>query len=228
MQTAQAMAIEVKELRARGRISEAAAKLECTIQVLLQEAKQMSSEEARQRLLVSVKRYLDTLEELKTLASVASKRIKIESGATGHSFESIFGPVMHRATHVQLEEPYLGKPFQLHNLTRFCELCVRKQLTSIKIITKNTPSESPQLRDEALRVLRTSLRDAGVELSVSIVDDLHDRQARFNNGFIVRLGRGLHFYQKVAHYQLGSFDDHFRPCLATNIVYDFDIALCTQ
>ncbi|EGD75689.1 hypothetical protein PTSG_07807 [Salpingoeca rosetta] len=225
IQTAQVMALEAKDLRAKGRVQEAAAKLECTIKVLLDAAKAMTSEESRQRLLVSVKRYLDALEDLKQLAKLASKRLEIAQGTTGHSYESIFGPVMQRATEVTLDEPYLCKPYQLHNLTRFCELCARNEVKVIRVHTTNPRGDDISLRDASVHTLKASLREHGMTLHVNIRGDLHDRQAKFNNGFVVRLGRGLHIYQRSPHYTLGSFDDKFRTCLATNITYDFDASL---
>ena len=61
-------------------------RLECTIKLLIDTSKTMDVQGA-QGLLATVKRYLDALENLKELARLASKRIEIQQGDTGHSFQ---------------------------------------------------------------------------------------------------------------------------------------------
>ncbi|KAH9286481.1 MIT domain-containing protein 1 [Echinococcus granulosus] len=48
---------------------------------------------------------------------------------------------------------------------------------------------------------------------------LHDRQIRFNNGWVVKIGRGLDYIKNAPckFVGLGVHDFDFRPCLQTTI-----------
>ena len=66
--------------------------------------------------------------------------------------------------------------------------------------------------------LRQSLMDRDIEFDVTFNPVLHDRQVVFDNGWTVKIGRGLDFYQKpTSWYGLGSGDLYFRPCLETSV-----------
>ncbi|MCL4207299.1 MAG: hypothetical protein KJ000_32865 [Pirellulaceae bacterium] len=47
---------------------------------------------------------------------------------------------------------------------------------------------------------------------------LHDREIRLDNGWIIKIGRGLDFYQKPAGwFELGANDLSLRKCLETKV-----------
>ena len=49
-------------------------------------------------------------------------------------------------------------------------------------------------------------------------DTLHDRTIRLDNGWVVKIGRGLDFYQKPqSWFELGSNDLALRRCLETMV-----------
>ena len=51
--------------------------------------------------------------------------------------QSLFQPVMKGASKVDLDEPYLCKAHQLHNLTRFCGLCAVNGIKHVCVTTTN-------------------------------------------------------------------------------------------
>ena len=60
--------------------------------------------------------------------------------------------------------------------------------------------------------------DRDIEFDVAFNPLLHDRQVVFDNGWMIKIGRGLDFYQKpTSWYGLGSGDLYFRPCLETSV-----------
>ena len=47
---------------------------------------------------------------------------------------------------------------------------------------------------------------------------LHDREIRIDNGWVVKIGRGLDFYQKPGGwFEVGSHDLSLRKCLETKV-----------
>lgn len=38
---------------------------------------------------------------------------------------------------------------------------------------------------------------------------------RFNNGWLVKIGRGLDIYKPIGKYTVGSYSYHLRPCRKT-------------
>lgn len=48
--------------------------------------------------------------------------------------------------------------------------------------------------------------------------NLHDCEIRIDNGWVVKIGRGLDFYQKpLSWYELGTNDLTLRKCLETKV-----------
>jgi ATP-dependent Lon protease len=44
--------------------------------------------------------------------------------------------------------------------------------------------------------LKQSLLEMDVELEIDLNPNIHDREIRLDNGWIIKIGRGLDFYQK--------------------------------
>jgi ATP-dependent Lon protease len=48
--------------------------------------------------------------------------------------------------------------------------------------------------------------------------NLHDREIRIDNGWVIKIGRGLDFYQKPGGwFEVGSHDLSLRKCLETKV-----------
>ena len=66
--------------------------------------------------------------------------------------------------------------------------------------------------------LKQSLLELDIELDVQFDPDKHDREIRLDNGWHIKIGRGLDFYQKPeSWYDIGSNDLSLRKCLETKI-----------
>ena len=67
--------------------------------------------------------------------------------------------------------------------------------------------------EERLAELKQSLLEADVVLEVQVKRGLHDREIRLDNGWVIKIGRGLDFYQKQeSWFSLGANDMSLRPC----------------
>jgi ATP-dependent Lon protease len=57
-----------------------------------------------------------------------------------------------------------------------------------------------------------------VELDIDLNPNMHDREIRIDNGWRIKIGRGLDFYQKPqGWYSVGANDLSLRPCLETKV-----------
>ncbi len=150
----------------------------------------------------------------------AERHYTIHYGDTGHSYDTIFGPYLDGAKAVLIEDPYIRMPHQIANLVRFCETVVKSAATvrSIKLITAYDQStDLASLRDK-LGELGQSLSEVDVALDIELNEKLHDREIRIDNGWVVKIGRGLDFFQKPeSWYAIGASDQYLRRCLETKV-----------
>jgi ATP-dependent Lon protease len=140
-------------------------------------------------------------------------------GDTGYSYESILGPYLAGAKSVVIEDPYIRLQHQIQNFVRFCET-VLKVGTVKKISLVTGYDDRTQLAEiaEKLEALKQSLLELDVELDVTLNPNIHDREIRLDNGWTVKIGRGLDFYQKPGGwFEVGSHDLSLRKCLETKV-----------
>lgn len=140
-------------------------------------------------------------------------------GATGYSYESIIGPYLRDAQRVVIEDPYIRMPHQIQNLVRFCEVIVtHSTVKQIHLIT-SSDDETPLAEvQDRLNDLKQSLLEQDIVLEVEWNPHLHDREIRMDNGWVVKIGRGLDFYQKPGSwFELGANDLALRKCLETRV-----------
>jgi hypothetical protein len=146
--------------------------------------------------------------------------VQVRPGDKGHSYSSVFGGCMDgNVESISVRDPYIRARHQLHNFVRFCELAVRncRRLKAIYLITGREP-QTESLQASSLKELEESLKEYSVVLTVEYSDTLHDREIRFSNGWIVRMGRGLDYFQKSkGQFTIGSNDFDLRPCHETTI-----------
>jgi len=140
-------------------------------------------------------------------------------GDTGYSYESILGPYLHGAKVVVIEDPYIRLQHQIQNFVRFCETALRAgTVKRINLVTGY--DDNTQLADigEKLEELKQSLLELDVVLEVKLNPNMHDREIRLDNGWVIKIGRGLDFYQKPGTwFEVGANDLSLRKCLETKV-----------
>lgn len=144
---------------------------------------------------------------------------RIHYGATGHSYEAIFGDYLPGAEEILVEDPYIRAHHQIVNFLRFCETAVRHG--SVKKIVLVCRFDNDEEEDEAMAKLFTiadSLKVYDVALEIRKHPTLHDRQVKLSNGWRIVIGRGFDLYQRPDDWlQVGANDLDLRPCLETNV-----------
>ncbi len=140
-------------------------------------------------------------------------------GATGYSYEAIFSPYFTGATTVVVEDSYIRMTHQIQNLVRFCEVVLAS--SAIRKITLITGYDDEAQRAEAqskLADLQQSLLEQDIVLEITFSATLHDREIRLDNGWVIKIGRGLDFYQKPdSWFSIGANDLALRKCLETKV-----------
>ena len=140
-------------------------------------------------------------------------------GDTGHSYESIIGPYLSGAKSVVIEDPYIRLQHQIQNFVRFCETVLRSG-TVKKIDLVTGYDDKTQLAEihGKLDDLKQSLLEVDVVLDVQLNSNMHDREIRLDNGWVIKIGRGLDFYQRPnSWFEVGASDLSLRKCLETKV-----------
>jgi hypothetical protein len=146
-----------------------------------------------------------------------AKMIEIEDGSRGFTYESLFAPYLRGATRITVEDPYIAKPYQVANLLRFCEMCVRLgSIRHIVLVTYKMPDEAYA---QAISV-KKSLAGFGIALEMKVDPAMHDRRISTDHGWDIHPGRGLDLYKRPEDfYSVGASDFELRPCFKTRIIF---------
>jgi ATP-dependent Lon protease len=140
-------------------------------------------------------------------------------GDTGYSYETIIGPYLSNAKKITIEDPYIRINHQIQNFVRFCETVVKlSSIQQINLITSYDDNTNMAELKDKLQELKDSLAEIDVILDIKIKPNMHDREIRLDNGWIIKIGRGLDFYQKPSGwFEIGTNDLSLRKCLETKV-----------
>ncbi|CAM3871102.1 BREX system Lon protease-like protein BrxL [Bordetella tumulicola] len=152
-------------------------------------------------------------------AELKEQHFTILYGDTGHSYESVLGPYLQGAKSVVIEDPYIRLQHQIQNFVRFCETVLKAgTVKKINLITGYDGTTQLAEISEKLDELKQSLLELDVELEVQLNPNIHDREIRLDNGWVIKIGRGLDFYQKPGGwFEVGANDLSLRKCLETKV-----------
>ncbi|KAG9492344.1 hypothetical protein GDO78_000709 [Eleutherodactylus coqui] len=146
------------------------------IELLLQVLKGTKDETKKSHYRQKLRSYMDRAEQIKHHVVKEKeegkyhKQIKIVENATGYSYENLFKPYVDETlTEVWVEDPYIRHTHQDN---------IKDQQMS------------------SLQEIKNSLQDFGVTLEVTFSSSIHDREIRFDNGWMIKIGRGLDYFKK--------------------------------
>jgi len=143
----------------------------------------------------------------------------IRYGDTGHTYDSIFGPYLPGAKRIVVEDPYIRLPHQIQNFVRLCETIVRlSNIKHIELVTGYDDEVQQAEIEQKLSDLQQSLLEKDILFEYRFNPNLHDREIRLDNGWVIKIGRGLDFYQKPnSWFEVGANDLALRKCLETKV-----------
>lgn len=147
------------------------------------------------------------------------RHFTIYYGDKGHSYESILAPYLEDAREIIVEDPYIRATHQLQNFVRFCEAVLKlSAIKKIKLVTSYDESTNLEEVNDRLEELKQSLLEEDVILEVDLNPNMHDREIHIDNGWRIKIGRGLDFYQKPpSWFSIGVNDISLRSCLETKV-----------
>lgn len=153
-------------------------------------------------------------------AELREIEFKIEEDETGHSYESLFGAYLCGAATVNIDEPYLGRSYQLENFQRFCELVARSgkiRAVALQTGVLSDPNEQDE-SDARLEDLRRLLEEKEISFTWRRSSGHHNRQIKTDHGWTILSDRGLDIYKKPdGRNDFGRHDLGFRRCKPTKI-----------
>ncbi|WOG28764.1 BREX system Lon protease-like protein BrxL [Endozoicomonas sp. 8E] len=152
-------------------------------------------------------------------AQLQEQHFTIHYGATGYSYESIISPYLEGAKSIEIEDPYIRLTHQIQNFVRFCEAVIKTStIKKIRLITSYDDDTDVKDMSDKLGELKQSLLEMDIELDLKVNEHMHDREIRIDNGWIIKIGRGLDFFQKPdSWFSVGTNDLVLRKCLETKI-----------
>lgn len=140
-------------------------------------------------------------------------------GDMGFSYETIIGPYLKGAKEITVEDPYIRVTHQIQNFIRLCETIVKHvTIRKINLITSyDEKTNISEMRDN-LEELKQSLLEIDIILDIKLDPNMHDREIRIDTGWVIKIGRGLDFYQKPGSwFEVGVNDLSLRKCLETKV-----------
>lgn len=85
-------------------------------------------------------------------------------------------------------------------------------------IAQDEDPESQNNQAKRLQGLKKSLKKHNINLEIGYSTTLHDREIRFNNGWIIKIGRGLDYFKPPpGKFCIGFCDFNLRECHETVI-----------
>ncbi|NXT98264.1 MITD1 protein, partial [Buphagus erythrorhynchus] len=154
------------------------------------------------------------------------KQIRIEENATGFGYEKLFREYLTDiVSEVWVEDPYIRQVHQasrylLYNFLRFCEMLIKGpcKVKTIHLLTSYDEGCGRSQQMTALEEIKQSLSNYGVTLNIDFSSSIHDREIRFNNGWMIKIGRGLDYFKKPqGRFSIGYCDFDLRPCHETTV-----------
>ncbi len=138
---------------------------------------------------------------------------------TGFSYESIIGPYLLGAKKIVVEDPFIRATHQVQNFVRFCEMVVRdSSIAKVELTTSYDDHTNMADLHDKLEDVKQSMLEQDVELEIHLNPNMHDREIRLDNGWVIKIGRGLDFFQRpTSWFELGTNDLSLRKCLETKI-----------
>ncbi|XP_017018939.1 MIT domain-containing protein 1 [Drosophila kikkawai] len=155
-------------------------------------------------------------------ASRMLDHISIERGARGRSYQRLLGPYLDDSVReAHLNEPNLTEAQHFRNLINFLEVLVKncRYLKYIRVTTRPDVL-MPQKQLQILQQMKTDLAGGNIQMNYQMDESLHDRKIVLSSGVLIKIGKGLHYFEPVQEgsvYSLGLCDFDFRKCQATEV-----------
>ena len=158
--------------------------------------------------------------------SLPTGNFKYEEDQSGVSYEKLFGEYLEGAKRIEIQDPYIMKPYQTRNLMEFLEVVYHHKKPEDEVsVTLLTKADKEYFSDQDMRLSRikdsAALIGIDFEYSYDGTDTIHDRNIVLDNGWKIILGRGLDIFQvfDIDMLSFASRVQEIRKCKAFEITY---------
>ncbi|XP_055346779.1 MIT domain-containing protein 1-like [Paramacrobiotus metropolitanus] len=198
------------------------------IKLLIDNCRATTNEKIKAALKEKIRQYLEHAEALKRTVEQEKKKshgyheqLVIQENGTGFGLERVFGPYLDgELTEVEIDDAYIRHNHQIQLFLKFCALIIKKSPNVKHIRLKTSCDGDPakkHIQVTRLDEIRLNLLQRGIFLLIEYCDTLHDREIRFDNGWIIKIGRGLDYFKRAEPNTVEFFELDFRPCMATTV-----------
>lgn len=231
LESASNILLRAVELEGQNKLTESLICYQESIGLYLKVLKSLSvnkQTEFKERLKKKIEDYISRAENVKelikkeTAAGKYHEQIIIRENASGYGYKRIFSRFLEDGTvaTVWVQDPYIRTSNQIENFSHFCEVLLASNapLRALYLET-GLDNQHPNEQLEKFEILKRDLEQHNISFKWNFSDTLHDREVRFDNGWIVKIGRGLDYIRRPPHKfcGLGVHDYDFRPCAETTI-----------
>ena len=110
----------------------------------------------------------------------------------------------------------VGIPKKLYNVSFLSSRYLASQILSSINLAADFDDVAQQL--EKIEQIQQSLKELKINLDFDMSDTLHDREIEFDNGWIIKIGRGLDYFKRPpSKLAIGKLDFDLRECHETTI-----------
>jgi len=165
----------------------------------------------------------ETIPEVKPESpTLKEKEIILQDNQNGVTYLKLFGDYLRGATDIVLTDPYIRMIHQFKNLLEFCrtlaDIREGEDEIHLHVVTWNDLEHTPQSIDNFVEI-QDSLVELGINLTWEFLD-LHDRHIVANNGWKIKLGRGLDIYEKTnGRFDIAEIMQEKRQCRNCEITF---------
>ncbi|KAM3176253.1 hypothetical protein ACTXT7_006904 [Hymenolepis weldensis] len=228
LSSASEIIIRARTLETDGKLTQSLVCYEEGIGLLLKCLKCSIDPKLKSGLKEKIESYISRAENVKQIIKQKQKDGKfhehfdINEDDTGFGYRRLFNRFLEEGnvTVVNIDDPYIRNSFQIENFSHFCEVIVASS-SPVQQIFLQTGSDSDKYHEQLKKfeILKEDLKRHRVDFTWTFSASLHVRRIRFNNGWVLKIGRGLDYIKNNPNKfaGLGVHDFDFRPCRQTTV-----------
>jgi len=134
---------------------------------------------------------------------VHGKEILVKENSSGFSYKKMFGPCLQGANKIIIEDPFIRTFHQVRNINELIMVILETKPEGEEIdvhLVTAICENNPENQGNFLEQVMDNLNGSGINFSFEFdTGDLHDRCLKMDNGWKIKLGRGLDVFQRFDH-----------------------------
>lgn len=152
------------------------------------------------------------------------EHISIEENQSNISYHRLFARHLMNAKRIELQDPYIRKPYQIHNLIEFIQVIIATKEegedVAFHLVTSSGEFKLSEI-EPAFKELQDELLSLDVRFTYEFKESIHDRFLTTDTGWRITLGRGLDIFQPFgrSQFSLERSSQEARLCKAFEVVY---------